>query len=72
MLCGIALQTLILLAVVWRTDWKAEAAQASSRVQKWGGKGTDDDEQVNKPLLEWMNQENYPFLAKKMALCPTL
>ena len=52
MLCGVALQTLILLAVVWRTDWKAEAAQASSRVQKWGGKGTDDDEQVNKPLLE--------------------
>ncbi|PAN36741.1 hypothetical protein PAHAL_6G306600 [Panicum hallii] len=50
MLCGIALQTLILLAVVWRTDWKAEAAQASSRVQKWGGKGTD--EEVIKPLLE--------------------
>ncbi|GJN38533.1 hypothetical protein PR202_gb27585 [Eleusine coracana subsp. coracana] len=24
MLCGIALQTLILLVVVWRTDWKAE------------------------------------------------
>ena len=24
MLCGVALQTLILLAVVWRTDWKAE------------------------------------------------
>jgi len=27
------------------------AAQASSRLQKRGGKGTDD-EQVNKPLLE--------------------
>ncbi|CAO2207610.1 unnamed protein product [Urochloa humidicola] len=24
MLCGVTLQTLILLAVVWRTDWKAE------------------------------------------------
>lgn len=24
MLCGIALQTLILLFVVWRTDWKSE------------------------------------------------
>ncbi|KAL6859152.1 hypothetical protein ACP4OV_018154 [Aristida adscensionis] len=46
MLCGIALQTLILLVVVWRTDWKAEAAQASTRVQKWGG--TDGV----KPLLE--------------------
>jgi hypothetical protein len=27
-----------------------QAAQASSRVQKWGGKGTD--EEVIKPLLE--------------------
>nr|CAB3489861.1 unnamed protein product [Digitaria exilis] len=49
MLCGIVLQTVILLAIIWRTDWKAEAAQASSRVQKWGGKATDD--QVNQPLL---------------------
>ncbi|GJN15419.1 hypothetical protein PR202_gb02332 [Eleusine coracana subsp. coracana] len=48
MLCGILLQTLILLVVVWRTDWKAEAAQASSRVQKWGGRGADEI----KPLLE--------------------
>ena len=46
MLCGIALQTLILLFIVWRTDWNAEAALASSRVQKWGG--TDG----TKPLLE--------------------
>ncbi|XP_006659711.2 protein DETOXIFICATION 34-like [Oryza brachyantha] len=46
MLCGIGLQTLILLIVVWRTDWKAEAAQASSRVHKWGGA----DE--TKPLLQ--------------------
>ncbi|CAD6265105.1 unnamed protein product [Miscanthus lutarioriparius] len=48
MLCGITLQTIILLVVIWRTDWKAEAAQASSRVQKWGGKGTDEV----KPLLQ--------------------
>ncbi|XP_044432806.1 protein DETOXIFICATION 35 [Triticum aestivum] len=46
MLCGIALQTLILLFIVWKTDWNAEAALASSRVQKWGG--TDG----TKPLLE--------------------
>ncbi|KAJ1269690.1 hypothetical protein BS78_07G230500 [Paspalum vaginatum] len=51
MLAGVALQTLILVAVVWRTDWKAEAAQASSRVQKWGGKVDDDNDQV-KPLLQ--------------------
>ncbi|WVZ91638.1 hypothetical protein U9M48_037782 [Paspalum notatum var. saurae] len=54
MLAGVALQTLILLAVVWRTDWKAEAAQASTRVQKWGGNGkaaATDHDQVVKPLL---------------------
>ncbi|CAM0871351.1 unnamed protein product [Alopecurus aequalis] len=46
MLSGIALQTLILLVIVWRTDWTAEAALALSRVRKWGG--TDG----TKPLLE--------------------
>nr|CAB3481756.1 unnamed protein product [Digitaria exilis] len=50
MLCGVALQTLILLAIIWRTDWKAEAAQASSRVQKWGAT-TGGDDQVNRHLL---------------------
>ncbi|XP_072964747.1 protein DETOXIFICATION 35-like [Typha angustifolia] len=37
MLCGTALQTLILLYIVWKTNWKAEAAQASERVRLWGG-----------------------------------
>ncbi|XP_020581113.1 protein DETOXIFICATION 35-like isoform X2 [Phalaenopsis equestris] len=37
MLCGSALQTLILLFVVWKTNWKEEAAQALKRVQLWGG-----------------------------------
>ncbi|EMS59510.1 Protein TRANSPARENT TESTA 12 [Triticum urartu] len=46
MLCGVALQTLMLLFVVWRTDWNVEARLASSRVRKWGG--TD----VTSPLLE--------------------
>ncbi|KAM0869012.1 hypothetical protein ACQ4PT_040931 [Festuca glaucescens] len=46
MLCGIALQTLILLFIVWRTDWSAEAALASKNVRKWSG--TDG----TKPLLE--------------------
>ncbi|KAL5229953.1 hypothetical protein ABZP36_028729 [Zizania latifolia] len=49
MLSGIALQTLVLLCIVWRTDWKAEAAQASCRVQRWGG--THEDE-ATKPLLQ--------------------
>ncbi|CAO2200309.1 unnamed protein product [Urochloa humidicola] len=50
MLCGVTLQTLILLGIVWRTDWKAEAAQASGRVQKWGGGKAADE--ANRPLLE--------------------
>ncbi|XP_072968325.1 protein DETOXIFICATION 35-like [Typha angustifolia] len=37
MLCGTAMQTIILLYVVWKTDWKAEAAQALERVRLWGG-----------------------------------
>ncbi|XP_039135484.1 protein DETOXIFICATION 34-like isoform X3 [Dioscorea cayenensis subsp. rotundata] len=37
MLCGTALQTLILLYIVWRTNWEDEAAQAAKRVRLWGG-----------------------------------
>ncbi|KAJ0966630.1 hypothetical protein J5N97_023547 [Dioscorea zingiberensis] len=37
MLCGTALQTLILLYMVWRTNWDDEAAQAAKRVRLWGG-----------------------------------
>ncbi|ERM94950.1 hypothetical protein AMTR_s00009p00209720 [Amborella trichopoda] len=37
MLCGTALQTLILLFIIWRTNWNKEAASAIERVQLWGG-----------------------------------
>lgn len=37
MLSGAGLQTLILLFIIWKTDWKDEAAQASERVRLWGG-----------------------------------
>ncbi|KAL6635377.1 hypothetical protein ACP70R_028048 [Stipagrostis hirtigluma subsp. patula] len=37
MLCGTALQTLILLVVIWKTDWEAEAALANERISAWGG-----------------------------------
>ncbi|CAN6252767.1 unnamed protein product [Urochloa humidicola] len=37
MLCGTALQTAILTYMVWRTDWKTEAALALERVRIWGG-----------------------------------
>ncbi|KAJ4785324.1 Protein DETOXIFICATION [Rhynchospora pubera] len=37
MLCGTTAQTIILLIVVWRTNWKDEAAKALERVRLWGG-----------------------------------
>ncbi|CAD6248937.1 unnamed protein product [Miscanthus lutarioriparius] len=37
MLCGTALQTAILLLVIWRTDWEAEAALAKERISSWSG-----------------------------------
>ncbi|KAG0472861.1 hypothetical protein HPP92_014718 [Vanilla planifolia] len=37
MLFGTALQTLILLFIVWRTNWKEEAEQALERIRLWGG-----------------------------------
>ncbi|CAL4967707.1 unnamed protein product [Urochloa decumbens] len=37
MLCGTALQTVVLLVVIWNTDWEAEAAQANERISAWGG-----------------------------------
>ncbi|XP_042479345.1 protein DETOXIFICATION 35-like [Macadamia integrifolia] len=46
MLCGTALQTLILLFIVWKTNWKHEADQALERVQKWGGKDNEDEKVV--------------------------
>ncbi|KAJ1694640.1 hypothetical protein LUZ63_011338 [Rhynchospora breviuscula] len=37
MLCGTTAQTIVLLIVVWRTNWKDEAAKALERVRLWGG-----------------------------------
>ncbi|CAL4886061.1 unnamed protein product [Urochloa decumbens] len=44
MLCGTALQTVVLLVVIWNTDWEAEAAQANERISAWGGES--ESEQV--------------------------
>nr|QEY08347.1 MATE efflux family protein member 2a [Crocus sativus] len=42
MLCGTALQTLILLVMIWRTNWKDEVNQAAERVRLWGGQDDSD------------------------------
>ncbi|RCV08982.1 hypothetical protein SETIT_1G370600v2 [Setaria italica] len=46
MLCGTALQTVILLLVIWNTDWEAEAAQANERIRAWGGEDDCDSEHL--------------------------
>ncbi|KAK6140624.1 hypothetical protein DH2020_025624 [Rehmannia glutinosa] len=43
MIFGTFLQTVILLFIVWRTNWNEEVAQASERMRKWGGEGVDLD-----------------------------
>ncbi|XP_043691399.1 protein DETOXIFICATION 35-like [Telopea speciosissima] len=46
MLCGTALQTLILLFIIWKTNWKIEAEQATERVRMWGGQDKEDEKIV--------------------------
>ncbi|KAL6494005.1 Protein DETOXIFICATION 34 [Orobanche gracilis] len=41
MIFGTFLQTVILLMIVWRTNWNEEVAQASERMRKWGGEAVD-------------------------------
>ncbi|KAK3447161.1 protein DETOXIFICATION 35 [Eucalyptus grandis] len=37
MICGTALQTLLLLLVLYKTNWKKEVEQTTERMRKWGG-----------------------------------
>ncbi|TQD99464.1 hypothetical protein C1H46_014938 [Malus baccata] len=39
MICGTVLQTLLLLIILYKTNWNKEVEQASTRVRKWGGQG---------------------------------
>ncbi|GER57435.1 MATE efflux family protein [Striga asiatica] len=41
MIFGTFLQTVILLIIVWRTNWNEEVEQASERMRKWSGEGID-------------------------------
>ncbi|KAF9672046.1 hypothetical protein SADUNF_Sadunf12G0113700 [Salix dunnii] len=50
MLCGTALQTLLLLIVLYKTNWKKEVAQTAERMRKWGGEdinNNDDQKKIN-------------------------
>ncbi|XP_048446429.1 protein DETOXIFICATION 35-like isoform X1 [Pyrus x bretschneideri] len=37
MICGTALQTMLLLIILYKTNWNTEVEQATNRVRKWGG-----------------------------------
>ncbi|KAM5557399.1 protein DETOXIFICATION 35 [Rosa sericea] len=37
MICGTALQTLLLIIVLYRTNWNKEVEESSDRMKKWGG-----------------------------------
>ncbi|EYU32147.1 hypothetical protein ABFS82_02G165500 [Erythranthe guttata] len=43
MIFGTFLQTVILLIIVWKTNWNEEVEQASERMRKWGGQDLDSD-----------------------------
>ncbi|XP_010254988.1 PREDICTED: protein DETOXIFICATION 33-like [Nelumbo nucifera] len=42
MIGGILLQTIILVIITLRTDWKREVSQAENRIKKWGGSTGQD------------------------------
>ncbi|XP_070681967.1 protein DETOXIFICATION 35-like [Malus domestica] len=38
MICGITLQTILLLIILYKTNWNKEVEQATNSVRKWEGK----------------------------------
>ncbi|GAA0176824.1 transporter [Lithospermum erythrorhizon] len=43
MIAGTALQTLLLLIVLYKTNWKKEVEQTTERMLKWGGQTIEND-----------------------------
>nr|TKS04418.1 hypothetical protein D5086_0000141430 [Populus alba] len=44
MLGGTALQTLLLLIVLYKTNWKKEVAETAERMRKWGGRDINNND----------------------------
>ncbi|GMH17262.1 hypothetical protein Nepgr_019103 [Nepenthes gracilis] len=44
MICGTTLQTLILVLMIYKTNWNKEVEQASERMKSWGGQSWGEDE----------------------------
>ncbi|XP_061361313.1 protein DETOXIFICATION 35-like isoform X1 [Gastrolobium bilobum] len=49
MICGITLQTLVLLFILYKTNWNKEVEQTTERMRKWGGQDIKVDEIVSSP-----------------------
>ncbi|XP_027367181.1 protein DETOXIFICATION 35-like [Abrus precatorius] len=46
MICGIALQTVLLLFVLYKTNWNKEVDETNERMRKWGGRAIEGDKIV--------------------------
>ncbi|KAK7343705.1 hypothetical protein VNO77_12664 [Canavalia gladiata] len=46
MMCGIVLQTLLLLFILYKTNWKKEVEQTTERMRIWGGQDIEVDKIV--------------------------
>ncbi|XP_048325467.1 protein DETOXIFICATION 35-like isoform X2 [Ziziphus jujuba] len=47
MICGLALQTIFLLFVLFKTNWNKEVEQSSERMRKWGDQFIKNDQKSN-------------------------
>ncbi|KAL7107082.1 hypothetical protein ACP275_06G031800 [Erythranthe tilingii] len=54
MIAGMALQTVLLFIVLYKTNWNKEVEQTTERMKKWGGQ----DKAINKPSYEQLPIKN--------------
>ncbi|KAK6155669.1 hypothetical protein DH2020_009917 [Rehmannia glutinosa] len=50
MIAGTAMQTLLLLLVLYKTNWKKEVEQTTERMRKWGGQDIDNEKSASGQL----------------------
>ncbi|KAK4384952.1 protein DETOXIFICATION 35 [Sesamum angolense] len=50
MIAGTALQTLLLLLVLYKTNWRKEVEQTTERMRKWGGQDIESEKPANAHL----------------------
>ncbi|KAK6155662.1 hypothetical protein DH2020_009910 [Rehmannia glutinosa] len=50
MIAGVALQTLLLVLVLYKTNWNKEVEQTTERMRKWGGQDISTDKSTTEQL----------------------